>query len=433
MTEIPNDLDSFWMPYTASRWFKENPRMVVRADGIHYETLSGAKIIDGKGGLWCCNAGHNHPRIVEAIQRQAASLDFAHNFNQGHPIAFQAASRLVDPAEGFDHVFLTNSGSEAVDTALKIALAYHAARGEGQRRMLIGRQKAYHGINFGGLSVGGIGPNKGQFGTLYPSVAHMRHTLLPENAFSRGLPDHGTHLAEDLAGLIESHGGHTIAAVIVEPVAGAGGVMPPPKGYLERLRELCTQHGILLIFDEVITGFGRLGAPFANQHFGIKPDLFTVAKGITNATVPMGGVFTTAEIREAFLQGPDTTVDLFHGYTYSGHPLACAASLATMDVYRDEGIFEHCAAIAPIWEDMLHGLRDLPGVVDIRNYGLVGAVQLEQQGAVGAAGRAAFERLWDLGLTVRPIGDSLAMSPPLVLTEAQIAEIGDLLRRGIPA
>lgn len=315
MTEIPNDLDSFWMPYTASRWFKENPRMVVRADGVHYETLSGAKIIDGTGGLWCCNAGHNHPRIVEAIQRQAASLDFAHNFNQGHPIAFQAASRLVDLAEGFDHVFLTNSGSEAVDTALKIALAYHAARGEGQRRMLIGRQKAYHGINFGGLSVGGIGPNKGQFGTLYPSTAHLRHTMLPENAFTRGLPEHGAHLAEDLAGLIESHGGHTIAAVIVEPVAGAGGVLPPPKGYLERLRELCTQHGILLIFDEVITGFGRLGAPFANQHFGIKPDLVTVAKGITNATVPMGGVFTTSQIREAFLQGPETTVDLFHGYT----------------------------------------------------------------------------------------------------------------------
>lgn len=430
-TQIPNDLDSFWMPFTASRWFKSNPRLIGSAEGIHYATLDGHKVIDGTGGLWCCNAGHNHPRIVEAIQRQAATLDFAHSFNQGHAIAFQAASRLTELAPGFDHVFFTNSGSEAVDTALKIALAYHSARGEGQRRLLVGRQKAYHGINFGGLSVGGIGLNKGQFGTLYPSTAHMRHTLLPENAFSRGQPETGAYLAEDLAGIIETHGGHAIAAVIVEPVAGAGGVFPPPKGYLERLRELCDAHGILLIFDEVITGFGRFGTAFASQHFGVTPDLFTTAKGLTNATVPMGGVFATSKIREAFLQGPETMPDLFHGYTYSGHPLACAAAIATLDVYRDEGIFENAGRMAPIWEDMLHGLKDAPGVVDIRNAGILGAIQLQQEGAPGTVGRAAYEKLWDMGLSIRPIGDSLAMSPPLTLSESDIGRIGDILSDGL--
>ena len=425
---IPNDLDSFWMPFTASRWYKENPRMVVAADGLHYTAADGRQIIDGTGGLWCCNAGHNHPRIVKAIQTQAATLDFAHSFNQGHPVAFQAASRLVALAPGFDHVFLTNSGSEAVDTALKIALAYHAARGEGQRRILVGRQKGYHGINFGGLSVGGIGLNKGQFGTLYPSAQHMRHTLLPENAFTRGQPEHGAYLADDLAAICEAHGGSTVAAVIVEPVAGAGGVYPPPKGYLERLRAICDQHGILLIFDEVITGFGRLGQAFAHQRFGVMPDLFTVAKGITNATVPMGGVFATKAVREAFLQGPPAMPDLFHGYTYSGHPLACAASLATLDVYRDEGIFENAAAMEPAFADMLHGLEGLPSVVDIRSCGLVGAVQLAQDGMVGAAGRAAYARLWDLGLGVRPIGDSLAFSPPLTLDRPTLDRMGEILR-----
>ncbi len=432
-TQIPNDLDSLWMPFTASRWFKSNPRMIGSAEGIHYQTVDGHQVIDGTGGLWCCNAGHNHPRIVAAIQAQAATLDFAHCFNQGHAIAFQAASRLTELAPGFDHVFLTNSGSEAVDTALKIALAYHAANGEGQRRLLVGRQKAYHGINFGGLSVGGIGLNRGQFGTLYPSTAHMRHTLLPENACSRGQPETGADLAEDLAGIIETHGGHTIAAVIVEPVAGAGGVFPPPVGYLERLRELCDQHGILLILDEVITGFGRMGTAFASQHFGVTPDLFTVAKGLTNATVPMGGVFTTAKVREAFLNGPEKMPDLFHGYTYSGHPLACAAAIATLDVYRDEGVFENAAKLAPVWEDMLHALADAPRVIDIRNAGILGAIQLEQDGAVGDAGRAMYEKLWDMGLSIRPIGDSLAMSPPLTLSADDIGRIGDLLSRGLNA
>ena len=430
MNQMPNNLDAYWMPFTASRWFKDNPRIIASADGVHYTTMEGHRLIDGTGGLWCCNAGHNRKPIVEAIQKQAATLDFAHSFNQGHAIAFEAANRLTEMTPGFDHVFFTNSGSEAVDTALKIALAYHQARGEGQRRVLVGRQKAYHGINFGGLSVGGIGLNKGQFGTLYPDAKHMRHThLLDRNAFSRGQPEHGDFLADDLEEICQTYGGHTVAACIVEPVAGAGGVFPPPKGYLQRLRDICDRHGILLIFDEVISGFGRLGTAFAYQKFGVKPDLMTVAKGITNATVPLGGVFTTGGVREAFLSGPRTMPDLFHGYTYSGHPLACAAAIATADLYRDEGIFENADAMSGAWEDMLHSLADLPGVIDIRNMGLVGAVQLESDETVGARGRAAFEKLWDAGVSCRPIGDSLAMSPPLIVTEDHIGQIGDMFRR----
>lgn len=430
MNQMPNNLDAYWMPFTASRWFKDNPRIIASADGVHYTTMAGHRLIDGTGGLWCCNAGHNRKPIVEAIQKQAATLDFAHSFNQGHAIAFEAANRLTEMTPGFDHVFFTNSGSEAVDTALKIALAYHQARGEGQRRVLVGRQKAYHGINFGGLSVGGIGLNKGQFGTLYPDAKHMRHThLLDRNAFSRGQPEHGDFLADDLEEICQTYGGHTVAACIVEPVAGAGGVFPPPKGYLQRLRDICDRHGILLIFDEVISGFGRLGTAFAYQKFGVKPDLMTAAKGITNATVPLGGVFTTGAVREAFLSGPPTMPDLFHGYTYSGHPLACAAAIATADLYRDEGIFENADAMSSPWEDMLHSLSDLPGVIDIRNMGLVGAVQLESDETVGARGRAAFEKLWEAGVSCRPIGDSLAMSPPLIVTEDHIGQIGDMFRR----
>ncbi len=428
--QLPNNLDAYWMPFTASRWFKDNPRIIGSADGIHYTTIEGHKLIDGTGGLWCCNAGHNRKPIVAAIQKQAETLDFAHSFNQGHAIAFEAANRLTEMTPEFDHIFFTNSGSEAVDTALKIALAYHQARGEGQRRVLVGRQKAYHGINFGGLSVGGIGLNKGQFGTLYPDAKHMRHTqILPENACKRGQPDHGAHLADDLEEICQTYGGHTVAACIVEPVAGAGGVFPPPVGYLQRLREICDRHGILLIFDEVISGFGRMGTGFAYQKFGVTPDLMTVAKGITNATVPLGGVFTTGSVREAFLTGPETMPDLFHGYTYSGHPLACAAAIATVDLYRDEGIFENAARMEQPWEDMLHGLQDLPGVIDIRNIGLVGAVQLESAEVLGTRGRAAFEKLWDEGVSCRPIGDSLAMSPPLILTEDDIGRIGDMFRR----
>lgn len=430
---VPNDLDSFWMPFTASKMFKENPRLIGSAEGVHYTTVDGHQLIDGTGGLWCCNAGHNHPKITAAIQKQAATLDFAHNFGQGHPIAFEAASRVVDLAPGFDHVFFTNSGSEAVDTALKIALAYHGARGEGQRRMLVGREKAYHGINFGGLSVGGLGLNKGQFGTLYPSVAHMRHTSLPENLNSRGLPTHGAELADDLQRLCDLHGGHTIAACIVEPISGAGGVYPPPVGYLERLREICTAHGILLIFDEVISGFGRMGTPFAFEAFGVQPDLVTCAKGMTNATVPMGGVLATSQVRDAFLNGPEKMPDLFHGYTYSGHPLASAACIATLDAYRDDKIFENAAAMAKPWEDMVHSLTDLPAVMEVRNCGIIGAVHLHPTGAVGDAGRAAYAGLWDAGLIARPVGDSLCMSPPLTITQAHVDEIGTKLRAQLSA
>lgn len=426
---VPNDLDSFWMPFTPSRAFQDAPRLIDKADGVRYTSVDGHEVFDGTGGLWCCNAGHNHPRIVAAIQSQAAELDFVHCFGQGHPLAFEAASRVVDLAPGMDHVFFTNSGSESVDTALKIALAYHQANGEGQRRMLVGREKAYHGINFGGLSVGGIGLNKAPFGTLYPSTAHMRYTGIPENAFSRGMPDHAAELADDLQRLCDLHGGHTIAACIVEPVSGAGGVYPPPKGYLERLREICDHHGILLIFDEVITGFGRMGTAFAYEAFGVRPDLVTCAKGMTNATVPMGGVLATGRIREAFRRNPSKMPDLFHGYTYSGHPLAAAACIATLDVYRDEQVFENAAAMAGPWEDMLHGLADIDRVVDVRNCGMVGAVQLRQDGDVGHAGRTAQAGLWDAGLGVRPIGDTLALSPPLTLTRDHINEVGDKLRR----
>lgn len=425
---VPNDLDSFWMPFTSAKMFKENPRLIASAEGLHYTSVDGHKLIDGTGGLWCCNAGHNHPKITAAIQAQAGVLDFAHSFGQGHPLAFEAAARVTGLAPGFDHVFFTNSGSEAVDTALKIALAYHHARGDGQRRMLVGRDKAYHGINFGGLSVGGLGLNKGQFGTLYPSTAHLRHTWLPENHFSRGMPEHGADLADDLQRLCDLHGGHTIAACIVEPIAGAGGVFPPPVGYLERLREICDTNGILLIFDEVISGFGRMGTPFAYEAFGVQPDIVTCAKGMTNATVPMGGVLATARVRDAFRDGPAKMPDLFHGYTYSGHPLASAACIATLNAYRDDRIFENAAAMAGPWEDMLHGLADLPVVMDVRNCGIIGAVHLKQDVDVGDAGRAAYAGLWDAGLIVRPVGDALCMSPPLTITPDVIAEIGKKLR-----
>ncbi|MEM9427638.1 MAG: aminotransferase class III-fold pyridoxal phosphate-dependent enzyme [Pseudomonadota bacterium] len=431
--KLPNDLDAFWMPFTSSRAFKAHPRMITGAEGCHYIGADGMRRIDGTGGLWCSNAGHGHPKITEAIQRQAAQLDFAHSFGQGHPIAFEAASRLVSLAPGFDQVFLTNSGSEAVDTALKIALAYHAARGEGTRRILVGRQKAYHGINFGGISVGGIGLNKSQFGTLYPDTQHMRHTNLPENAFTRGQPSTGAYLADDLQDIVTTYGAHRVAAVIVEPVIGAGGVMPPPVGYLESLREICDANGILLIFDEVITGFGRLGTAFGHQYFDVMPNLFTVAKGVTNATVPMGGVFTQAGIRAAMLNGPMAMPDLFHGYTYSGHPLAAAACIATLDVYRDEGIFENAARMAPLWQDMLHSLKGAPGVIDIRNLGLMGAIEFASEGQPGDKARAVYAELWDKGLIVRPIAESIAMSPPLTITEGIIAEIGELIGKALAA
>ncbi|MCO6382650.1 aspartate aminotransferase family protein [Oceanicola sp. 502str15] len=428
--QSPNDLRAFWMPFTANRQFKDNPRMFVGAKDMHYTTADGREVLDGTAGLWCCNAGHARPKIVEAVQAQVAELDYAPAFQMGHPKAFELANRLVDMApEGMDHVFYTNSGSESVDTALKIALAYHRVRGEGTRTRLIGRERGYHGVGFGGISVGGIVNNRKFFGALLNGVDHMPHTHLPEqNSYSRGVPEHGAELADELERIVALHGPETIAAVIVEPLAGSTGVILPAKGYLERLRAITEKHGILLIFDEVITGFGRLGAPFGADYFGVTPDLMTTAKGITNGVIPMGAVFCSGAIHDAFMQGPDNAIELFHGYTYSGHPIAAAAGLATLETYREEGLFERAAELAPYFEDMLHGLKGLPHVIDIRNLGLVGAIELEP--IAGAPTKRAFEAFlaaYDAGLLIRTTGDIIALSPPLIIDKAQIDQIGEVL------
>ncbi|MGC9419752.1 MAG: aspartate aminotransferase family protein [Rhodovulum sp.] len=431
----PNDLSAFWMPFTANRQFKKAPRMFVGASGMYYKTADGREVLDGTAGLWCCNAGHCRPKITEAIQKQAAELDYAPAFQMGHPKAFELASAVRDMApEGMDHVFFTNSGSESVETALKIAIAYHRARGEGQRTRLIGRERGYHGVNFGGISVGGIVNNRKVFGSLLTGVDHLPHTHLPDqNAFTRGQPEHGAWLADDLERIVALHGAETIAAVIVEPMAGSTGVLMPPKGYLEKLREICTKHGILLIFDEVITGFGRLGSAFAADHFGVLPDMMTTAKGLTNGVIPMGAVLTTAAIHDAFMQGPEHLIELFHGYTYSGNPIASAAGIATLQTYREEGLFENAAALAPYWEDALHSLKGLPHVIDIRNMGLIGAVELEPiAGEPTKRAFTAFLDAYEKGLLIRTTGDIIALSPPLMIDKAQIDELfgklGDVLK-----
>ncbi|MGS4947022.1 aminotransferase class III-fold pyridoxal phosphate-dependent enzyme [Meridianimarinicoccus sp. RP-17] len=421
----PNDLSAFWMPFTANRQFKAHPRMFVAAQGMHYTTADGRQVLDGTAGLWCCNAGHGRPKIVEAIQKQAAELDYAPAFQMGHPKAFELAARLRDMAPaGMEHVFFTNSGSESVDTALKIAIAYQRAKGQGTRTRLIGRERGYHGVNFGGISVGGIVNNRRHFGALLAGVDHMPHTHLPENAYSKGQPEHGAHLAEDLERIIALHGPETIAAVIVEPVAGSTGVLLPPKGYLERLREITAAHGILLIFDEVITGFGRLGSAFAADHFGVQPDLMCTAKGLTNGTIPMGAVLATSEVHDAFMHGPEHLIELFHGYTYSGNPIAAATGLATLEVYREEGLFDRAAGIAGYWEEGLHSLRGLPHVIDIRNMGLIGAVELEPRpGAPTARAFQAFLDCYEAGVLIRTTGDIIAMSPPLIIDKPQIDQL----------
>ena len=427
----PNDLSAFWMPFTANRQFKAAPRMFVSADRMHYTTSDGRQVLDGTAGLWCCNAGHNRPKIVDAIQRQAAELDYAPAFQMGHPKAFELATKLVDMAPApFEHAFFTNSGSESVETALKIALAYHRARGEGTRTRLVGRERGYHGVNFGGISVGGIVNNRRMFGTLLTGVDHLPATHVPEkNAFSKGQPAHGAELADELERIVTLHGAETVAAVIVEPMAGSTGVLLPPKGYLKRLREICTKHGILLIFDEVITGFGRLGSSFAAAHYDVMPDLITCAKGLTNGVIPMGAVLATKDIHDAFMTGPEHMIELFHGYTYSGNPIASAAGLATLETYREEGLFDRAAELAPYWQDALHSLRDCPHVIDIRNEGLIGAIELDPiVGAPTKRAFAAFLAAYDKGVLIRTTGDIIALSPPLIIEKEHIDTLFGTLR-----
>jgi beta-alanine--pyruvate transaminase len=419
------------MPFSMNRKFKKAPRLMARAEGIHYYTPEGRKLIDGTSGLWCVNAGHCREKIVKAVQKQVAELDFAPTFQMGHPLAFEFADKLASIAPGdLKRVFFTNSGSESVDTALKLALAYHRARGEGHRMRLIGRERGYHGVNFGGTAVGGVVGNRKVFGALVAGVDHIRHTHdLAKNAFSRGQPKHGAELADDLERLCALHDPSTIAAVIVEPVACSGGVLVPPVGYLERLRAICDQHGILLIFDEVITAWGRLGKPFGAQHFNVMPDLITTAKGITNGTVPMGAVFMREKIYQAFMTGPEGAIELAHGYTYSSHPLACAAGLATLQTYEEEGLLTRAAELWPYWEEQAHALKGLPNVVDIRNIGLIAAIELAPRpGAPGMRGLDAHVQAFEKGAYIRVAGDIIALAPPLIIRKEDIDRLFEIVR-----
>jgi beta-alanine--pyruvate transaminase len=433
---LPNNLDAFWMPFSSNRAYKAGPRMLARAEGMSYFAQDGREIIDGTAGLWCVNAGHGRREITEAIQKQAAVMDFAPSFNMGHPIAFQAAAKVAEVTpQGLDRVFFTNSGSESADTALKIALAYHKARGDAGRVRLIGRERGYHGVGFGGMSVGGIGPNRKQFGALLPYVDHLPHTHAPEhNAFTRGQPLRGVHLADALEGIVALHGAETIAAVMVEPVAGSTGVLVPPKGYLERLRAICDRHGILLIFDEVITGFGRLGANFGAERLGVLPDIMTMAKGLTNAAVPMGAVATHDGIYNAIVEGAASGIELFHGYTYSGHPLASAAAIATIDLHRAEDLPGRVREIEPYWEDAVHSLKGLPNVIDLRNFGLIAGIELASR-PEKATDRATriFQRCFDAGVLIRTTGDTVALSPPLIVERTHIDRIFGTLADAIRA
>lgn len=431
---VPNDLSAFWMPFTANRQFKKAPRMFVGAKDMYYTTSDGRQVLDGTAGLWCVNAGHCRPKITEAIQQQAAELDYAPAFQMGHPKAFELANRLVEIApKGMEHVFFTNSGSESVDTALKIALAYQRVKGEGARTRLIGRERAYHGVNFGGISVGGIVGNRKLYGTLLAGVDHLPHTHdIKRNAFTRGEPEHGADLADELERIVALHDASTIAAVIVEPVAGSTGVLIPPKGYLKKLRDITKKHGIVLIFDEVITGYGRLGKAFGADHFGVIPDIMVTAKGLTNGVIPMGAVLVTSEIHDAFMSGPEHLIELPHGYTYSGNPIASAAGLATIETYKEEGLFERGTELGHYWQEALHSLNDAPHVIDIRNIGLVGAIELAP--IAGAPTKRAFEafiKAFELGALIRTTGDIIALSPPLIIEKTQIDELVDIVRTAL--
>jgi len=428
---LPVDLDAFWMPFTANRHFKANPRLLARAKGMYYWTADGREVLDGVAGLWCVNAGHCRAEIADAVAQQLNTMEFAPTFQMGQPIAFELASRLAQLAPpSMDRVFFTNSGSESVDTALKIALAYHRVRGAGQKTRFIGREKGYHGVGFGGMSVGGMVNNRKTFSTaMINGVDHLPHTLdIAHNAFSRGLPHWGAHLANELERLIALHDASNIAAVIVEPISGSAGVILPPVGYLKRLREICDKNDILLIFDEVITGFGRVGQPFAAQAFDVVPDLMTTAKGLTNGAIPMGAVFAKRKVYEAFMQGPESVIELFHGYTYSAHPAACAAALATLDIYAREGLLSRAATLSPVWEDAVHSLRGTAKVIDVRNYGLIAAVELEPRpGKPGTRAFDVFLKCFERGVMVRQTGDVIAMSPPLIIEPQHITRLVETL------
>lgn len=431
MADKRNSMSSFWMPFTANRAFQQDPRMIRAAEGMYYTSSDGRKVMDGTAGLWCVNAGHAAPRIVEAVQRQVKELDFAPSFQFSHDKAFELSERLANMApEGLNHVFYTNSGSESVDTALKIALHYHRMRGDGARTRLIGRERGYHGTGFGGISVGGIVKNRMYFGSLLTGVDHLRHTHdIERNAYTRGCPEHGVELAEDLERIVALHDASTIAAVIVEPMAGSTGVLLPPKGYLKRLREICDKYGILLIFDEVITAYGRLGAPTGAEYFGVTPDIITTAKGLTNGVIPMGAVMVSEKIYNSAMENADGPMELFHGYTYSANPMACAAALASLDTYEQEDLYGRAAFLSQRWEDAIHDLRGLPHVTDIRNLGLVGAIELASRpGAVGARAFDAMKSAWDKGLMIRITGDIIALSPPLIVTEPQIDEMFSIMK-----
>ncbi|HTU68215.1 MAG TPA: aspartate aminotransferase family protein [Steroidobacteraceae bacterium] len=425
-THTVSDLSAWWMPFTANRQFKDKPRLLAKASGMYYETPDGRRVLDGVAGLWCVNAGHGRAEITEAVAHQLGEMDYAPPFQMGHPAAFELASALVkiSPA-GLEHVFFTNSGSESVDTALKIALAYHRVKGDAARTRLLGRERGYHGVGFGGISVGGMVANRKVWpAAMIPGVDHLRHTHDPaRNAFSRGLPVHGAELADDLEKLVALHDASTIAAVIVEPIAGSTGVILPPVGYLKRLRELCDRHGILLIFDEVITGFGRTGSPFAAQEFGVTPDIITCAKGLTNGAIPMGAVLVSKKVYDAFMQGP-AGIELFHGYTYSAHPTACAAGLATLAIYQREDLLTRAKQMATAFETAVHGLRGLPHVIDVRNYGLVAGIELDP--IAGSPGKRAFDvylKCFERGLLIRTTGDIIALSPALIIEQSHIDEL----------
>ena len=425
-----NVMDAFWMPFTANRRFLQDPRIVKAAADMHYVTADGRKLLDGTAGLWCVNAGHARPRIVEAVSATVAELDYAPSYQFGHPRAFELAGRLASLFPGdLNHVFFTNSGSESVDTALKIALAYHQSRGEGTRTRLIGRERAYHGVGFGGISVGGISTNRRHFGSLLAGVDHLPHTHAPEhNAFSRGQPEWGAHLADELERLVSLHDASSIAAVIVEPMAGSAGVLPPPKGYLERLRAICDKYGILLIFDEVITAFGRLGAASAAEFLGVQPDIVATAKGLTNGTIPMGAVIADKAIYTSIVESSNTPIELFHGYTYSGHPVAAAAAMATLDTYAEEGLFQRADELTPYFEDAAHALRDLPNVIDIRNMGMVTGIELAPRpDAAGERGFEAMQMAFERGAMIRITADTIALSPPLIISKDQIDELFELV------